>query len=95
MTPEEIEATLRLHKRIATWITSAEQFLTEETAVVHFSNTNWMLGDSWHWAFQVSVPPEIWRPQLEAELAAKKAQLADLERTARAYVDAALGGTGS
>jgi hypothetical protein len=84
----DLQTTLKKHESRKRWILEAEKMLASEDDVISVNTRNIIHGD-W-WGFNFDMPRSQWEPQLREQIKEIRAQVAELDRIARAYVEAAL-----
>jgi hypothetical protein len=85
----DLQTTLKKHEARKRWILEAEKMLSSENDVISVNTRNIIHGDDW-WGFNFDMPRSQWEPQLRAQIQEIRAQVSELDRIARAYVEAAL-----
>ena len=84
----DLEKTLAKHRFRKRWLQQAEQWLESDRDVVNLSNYDIRYGDEI--TFHFDIPRSMWEPQLRAMVEQCRRDVAELDRIAREYMEAAL-----
>lgn len=85
----DLETTLKKHRFRKRWLAQAEQWLQSDRDAVSLSNYD-IRHDNVECAFYFDIPRSMWEPQLRAQVEQCRKDVAEMDRIAREYMEAAL-----